>query len=765
MELDILYLDVLEQLNKFEEAEKIYENLMKQDIENINTDLVVRGILIKYNLKKYDEVKELYEKYINFSNNDSLITYYYGLALIKIFGVKEARIIIKDRVLENDEFSFLLLSELNIDNDILREAYLDKLKSIIDKDSYFILYIADIYYRLDKLCDAFNILIQGASSNKVFFKRLISLASKTEINSKENNKILNIYMDNYRDETDNYICEYVYIILVRKKKYISAQALAQKMYEEKRNIYWANNYLEMKFANDELENITELIKILENGNEACYIINAAMGHMKLGSYTLCKELCFKAYSKMKNDEEFVLLKIGSISLELEQFLESKYKKEILDRDIIVCLADESGEFKNYCFSNENMFSCNTKIRGNIELRNLNDDIFIETLGKEKGEKITVDGTEFTIIEKVNKYSYMFREGISYLLEHGETQVKKIIIKEENGKLDIEGLIHEMKGYEEAQKKNMKMYLEGKIPFFLICREREKLPVWLERLSLLDEYGIFAGSMKNTIKKGETIVVSLNGIFMLYYKDLLKSYIEDFNVIVGEELLKELIGRKNLLIKTIMVKTRTMGLIDGKLFMNEESIDSKRKTIKTYEEIIKILENAKKVKISLVQNELIAIGEGIIPIADIECIEIAKEYKATLILEDYVLSSIAYSLNSGMKIDSIANITISMILANNNIKRNMTSLKLLIKERYRFVFSAETLENFIRLFEVSDKWRVKKFKEIINLLIEYDFEKYYAYQLFKIAKKLEKNDLKYIEKVKIINILIREKYLPKCFKLS
>ena len=379
IELDILYLDVLEQSNKFEEAEIIFENIIKNEQE-VNIELIARGILIKYNLEKYNEVKELYEKYIDFSESMSEITYYYGIALIKLVGIDEAKTRISTKILDNNEFNLLLLSELFLEDEDIREKYLTKLKNKISKTSYFNIYIADIYYRLDMLKEAFEILLEGSRVNKIFFKRLLPLASKKDINSRENREVMRIYNECYRKEEDGYICGYIYGMLVEGKRYIQAQNLAQKMYEAKKSLFWANNYLEMKLANEELDDIHDLIRNVQSSNEGRYIINAALGYMKLGSYHLCQELCFKAYSKMKDDEKIILLKIGMIGLEIGQILNEDKKNE-LEREIIVTLGDISGGVKRYCITNENFFFHNSKIQKDIMICGFKDDIFIEVLGK------------------------------------------------------------------------------------------------------------------------------------------------------------------------------------------------------------------------------------------------------------------------------------------------------------------------------------------------------------------------------------------------
>ncbi|MGL5069063.1 MAG: tetratricopeptide repeat protein [Sarcina sp.] len=386
VELDILYIDVLEQLNNSTEAEKIYESLVNQEEKNISIDLVIRGIFIKYNLEKYDEVKRLYEKYIDFTENTSQATYYYGLTLIKTLGAEKAKNIIAKKILCEDEFDFLLLSEVHINEKKTCESYLNKLQLKIDGKNYFNLYIADIYYRLNEFDKAYNVLLEGASINKIFFKRLISLASKTDLNSEENNQIFKIYIERYKTEVDSYIGEYIYMLLVRGKRYIQAQVLARKMYEAKKNIYWTNNYLEMKLVNEELDGIDELIKSVQSSNESKYIINAAMSYMKQGLFELCKEVCFKAYFKIQTNEEFVLLKIGTIGLEIERFAENISGNQQVGSEFILTLGDIGGQVKKYFFTNENILSYNLKILNDIEVCSFSNDIFIEVLDKGKGEK-------------------------------------------------------------------------------------------------------------------------------------------------------------------------------------------------------------------------------------------------------------------------------------------------------------------------------------------------------------------------------------------
>ncbi|HHQ4155588.1 PIN domain-containing protein [Clostridium perfringens] len=756
IELDILYLDVLEQSNKFEEAEIIFENIIKNEQE-VNIELIARGILIKYNLEKYNEVKELYEKYIDFSESMSEITYYYGIALIKLVGIDEAKTRISTKILDNNEFNLLLLSELFLEDEDIREKYLTKLKNKISKTSYFNIYIADIYYRLDMLKEAFEILLEGSRVNKIFFKRLLPLASKKDINSRENREVMRIYNECYRKEEDGYICGYIYGMLVEGKRYIQAQNLAQKMYEAKKSLFWANNYLEMKLANEELDDIHDLIRNVQSSNEGRYIINAALGYMKLGSYHLCQELCFKAYSKMKDDEKIILLKIGMIGLEIGQILNEDKKNE-LEREIIVTLGDISGGVKRYCITNENFFFHNSKIQKDIMICGFKDDIFIEVLGKKKGDKIINCGEEFTIIEKIDKYTYMFRQAIAYLLEQKEFNTKKITIQEENGEINIQALIDEMELLENTQKKAVEMYLKGEIPFFYLCGEREKVPEWVERLSLREEYGVMSGVNNNLIAKGDSITLSLSSIFILYFKGILDYYLQKFNVLVGNNLIKELSNRIDNLTKTLMLKNSTIFLVDGKLSMYEQTLEEKKDIIKMYKKIVECLEKATVVNVNLIENELLLSGEGFIPISDIECIEIAREYKATLILEDYILSKLACSLGTNIKLDSIANVTISMILSGDNIAKNIEVLKLLIKERYRFVFCNETLKRFVCYFELTDKWRIKRFEEIIDLLLEYDFDRFYALQLLEVSHKIIEDNLNDV-KARLIRDSIWRKYLP------
>jgi hypothetical protein len=762
LKINILYMDVLEQLRKFEELENIYEEIMQSiDDDNIVSDLIYRGILIKYHFKKYNEVIKLYEDYIDFDDYIGDCTYFYGKSLIEMNGTVKTKNLLQKKIEGKNNFELLLLAELNLGNKEKANGYLEKILNKIDVNNDINLYISEIYMKMERdIKSAFNILKKGAEVKVSFFRELIRLAASTPVDSEFNKVVVKIFLLNYNDSIDEFINGYFYNLFAEKKETRSGYLIAKKMYNKNEfNEIWVNRFLESKIVRHEYKDIQNLINKIQETKNAHYLINVATGYCHLKMFELCIEWSFRAYYYMNEvNKEFILIRLGQIGLELEQNFNKLEFPLKLDGDFVMVLEDEVGIPQIYCFNKQCIYNSFRK-ESNIHFRSIDDDLYLLLFDKEVGESEFLNEVKLKVIDKIHKYSYMFTKGCEAFF--GISQ--KITISENPNEDGIQPIIDMLELQEFNQNENLKAYLNNKIPFTMLCSSLELVPAYINSLRFSEDKYIYAG--KSYIKSIESkkIILSLRSIFLLYFNNLLEVLVETYDVVIGVELINFLKEQLSNLYKELSKDTKRIGTINGKPFINEETKICKIEEIKSYKEIINILENVEVVKVGLEKNILISLPEKIFLDIDIESIEIGKREDGIILLEDNYFSEIVNQIYPNVECGTIGNLIV--LLSLNNDEKTVKLLKVFIRQKYKYTFVFETLVKFIFRWNISSKKDEQNFESIISLLIIYDFDGYYKKQLKYILYSLKKNHLLYRISLRKINMLenaIKSKLIPSCF---
>ena len=762
LKINILYIDILEQLKKFDLAEEIYDEIMISiDTTDVVSDFIYRGILLKYNLKKYDEVVKLYENYIDYEDKIGDCTYFYGKSLIELYGRVRAKELLKLKLNEENNFNLLLLAELNIHDRRAADKYLKVLSKKVEINNDINLYIADIYRRMDSdVKSAFSILKEGAKNKESFFCELVKLAATTKANSEFNKVVINLFLLNYKESVNEFINEYFYNLFAEKKEVRNTFLIAKKMYNnDTKNKVWINRFLESKIVRKDYNNIELLINEIKETENSHYLINVATGYYHLKMFELCVEWSFRAYYYMNEmNKDFILIRLGQIGLSLQQNFNRLNFNFQPGGDFVIILEDEWKNQKIYCFNRQNIYK-DFKKESNVHFKGVDDDLYLDLFDKEIGDNIILEMGEFKILDKVSKYLYVFKQGIQSLFDISE----KITISEGDNENEIQPFIDMLKSKENSQNEILECYLKGEIPFNVLCSSLEYAPQYIYSMFFGTNRYIYAGefSIENAGKK--KVVLSLRSIFILYFNNLLQVVVENYEIIIGKKIIELLKRVLCDLYSEISKNIKRVGTINGKLFMDKETKESKMKEIQTYKEIINILKGVEVKEIEIENSSLIEFSEVIFSDVEIESIELAKNEQAIICLEDNFLSKILKHVYIDINFATVGNLLVLLSLQKN--EEAIKGIKLFIKEKYKYTFTLTSLIKFIFNWSITSEEDEQTFQSIINLLIIYDDNGYYRNCLKYIINNIESNVLVYQiseRKIRILKKVIKIGLLPSCF---
>ncbi|WP_298126047.1 PIN domain-containing protein [uncultured Clostridium sp.] len=726
-EISILGIDILEKVNKSDEAEKIAEYIL-----NLRKDITIiyRILIIKSRKEKWKEVIDIYN-----SNNgkvddiEGLCRYLYGLALIEIYGTQIAYKIMKYEICENTTLDLLLLARINVDNKEKCEQILDDICNRVDSTDLIRIDICDLYLNINNYKKAYICLKEGAHIKNIFLKKLITISIEKEYNYQD---ILDIYHKRQDLQNNTYINSNIYYIALKLNNYRYAYYISEKIYKAENNSFWINEYIRMKLINEEFEGLESLVKLIDNINQSEYIITAAEVYAYFQDYQRSNELSYRAFYYLDkcNNKIDILNRINAISLKLFN-LESSEKANEKNKDKvklndIVTLKNKDNYILKICL-NEEIYYQKDKCIMDINHIKMNDILWIELMGKSVGDTLKINEVEYKVTNIINKISYMYRIAFQNRIDNSEGDEIKQISIQGNSKEQLN--LDEMKNVLRESNKKVEnvidMYMKQEngigVPVYFIRNDKELLKELLESLMYSKDTGIIAGKSV-VVSRNSKVVLTLVSIIILELNSLLDDFLNFYDVYIGDRVINEIDNIIKILVSKYNKKDISLYLIEDKLVVDEKNKDYKIKRINFYRGILSKLEKATKIEKSIVNSALFIMPEVLVKSFDIQSIEIANELKASLVIDDYFYARLAQSVYNNIDIFNTGGFVATMVCENYN--KYIKLAEKLIVERYQYVFNLETLAHLLLNMKVDTKKSRDKFIKLINKLLENDINGYY-----------------------------------------
>lgn len=719
-EIEVIYGDILEKNGKLLEAEKIYEQLITS---NLDEHIVMRILIVKSDLKKWDEIIHIFNKYKEDLKDENFVCrYIYGQALIKC-GDKETA-----KAIENDskkELSLLLQAKIYIDELEKCKLYLEQIEKCVSENDFILLDVVAIYEELKQYEKACEILYKGSNTQLDMYKKFVEIVIKKKL-EKYYDDTTEIYNNIYKNLKNSFVDESIYYIYVQKQNYRGAYVIAKKLYDYKKSLNWTNEFFRMKVLNNDYDDLENMIKILESSNEPKYLITSAEGYSILNDFQRSKELCYRAFFYLKDKDIEILSRISAIGIKANKNEHEDYNDEIHKRveiDDVVILIEEDGSKLIICLNREMYYQIEKIDLGIYHISN-NNELWFEVLGKNINYRLIYNKKTYVIKDIINKNDYMFRIAFSERVSKGKEPIKQLQILPDDKDLDV--IKEEMRRANESIEKRISFYMKKEakfnIPIYFIINDEIKIRGVINDLLFIKKYEYMAGT-PNRIKSAEKVTLTLVSTIFLAEFGILKDFIKYYDVYVGKQLVDLITKLRNELVNNYNHKEMTLYLLDDKLYRDEKDSNYKREQINFYKNILTELEDTNIVKKSIFDNSrLIDIPEEFLKSCDIESAEIAMDIEGIVFIDDLFTQDVFNGFYQKIKISNTAGFLSSILFK--DYKKYNKILEKLIKGKYKYVFTDDSLVNVIISFQIDKKSDLNKFKNFIRLIIENDIDNYY-----------------------------------------
>ncbi len=761
--LNSVGIDILEKNNKLEKAKELALLAVES---NINELILNKLLRVLYRLGKWEELKDIYSA--NKSNIDDkygFCMYFYGLSLKNLYG-EECTLKILEKELDHENIMhLLLLAHLNEKNLDICNEYLGKICMKVDEDDLILIDVCNIYLQLNDYQRAYKCVLTGSKKNKEFFKKLIEVTLKGKMKCNYYT-LIDIHIKNYSEEINSYIDTNMYYISIESNNYRYAYYIAEKLYEDMGNEQWTNEYIRMKLINDDYDNLDIMVKEIEHINKSEYIVTAAEVYCYLEEYQRADTLCYKAFYFLNesNNQEDILIRINRISLKIVDDVQYYEDNDKVSFDDVIILSHINDIIK-ICLNREKCYQTNEVRMDEINHIKTNNQMWIEIIGKQKGDIIKIGGDEYRINDIVNKKNYMYRKCFTAMIDDAEKSEFKgisINIDSSDEEPNFDEVKKVIKSSNERLQNLINMYIKPSedigipIPIYCIRNEMESVKDIMESLMYSSTEGIVAGN-PTMIEKGEKVVLSFLSAILLEDNNLLDDFLRYYDVYIGSRLIKELDDIIKKLISKFNKEDISLYLINNELIYDKKDEKYKKMRIEYYQNIIKKLNNsAHIIEKNIFSSELLRMSEIVVKSTDIESLEIAKDIKATLFIEDSFNVLLDKVIYSDIHISNTGGF-ISINLCENYEKYICFAEKFL-KAKYRYVLNLKSILYLFIFRSIYNKKNRDKFKYFISLLLKNDIDKYY-YSILKhiclITTFKSKQYVCYKEKIDIIMNAINE----------
>lgn len=737
---------------KYERANEICDLLLGRLVEKEDIILCIESIVnVKLLMKKWDDIIEIYNKYRKNVSENQFIFYAYGISLIELYGEEYSSKIIEKECKTKGVLISLIFAMNNIKIPDKCEMYLNEAVDYVEKHELILLDIIKVYEEIGKYQNAINILEESYKYDIRFFKKYISIVINRNIDGKYRN-ILDIYRNNYSSKCNEYVDSNVYVMCVKNENYRYAYHIASKSFKYKCNSYWRNEYVRMKLLNKEFSNLKELAEELNNESDPEFLITAGEAFLKLGEFDKVEELVYKVAYNLENIDISCAIRIANLLLEssktketeLNSFEERSKKVELND---IVILEDDLGVELRVCLNKEICYRSNMLKFGCLHIDE-KCDLWIDLLGSNVNDTIEYKSREYRIIEIVDKINYIgricFEKRVTDNIENLET------IKIGRDDDDLADLKKKLKEGNDARQRCVDLYMNKdnntgiSISINIISHEILKLEEVIEYL-LLNKDTRFITGIPSIFKKGDNIVLTVLTVIFLDKYDLLDDFIKYYNVYIPSSMISIFEDIINDLIMNFDKNESYLHYIEDKIIFDKKDESYKKIRIKKYKRILEILKKGTITSMDFSESILLDIPEHLLFTADIEALEIAKNKNMIVFVEDKFLYSICSQLfkvpvtNTGGFINSILF---------NDFKRVWSISEKLIKGKYEYFFDYKTLALFVANYRLESKESIKKFENIIGLILENDLDGIYKENLKSVCRQVFYLRLYTVMKVKV-----------------
>ena len=747
IEFSILKINIFNINYEYEKANEICEILLEESIEKEDIILCIESIVnTKLLMKKWDDIVEIYNKYKKYVSENQFVFYAFGISLIELYGEEYSSRIMERECKTKGVLISLLFAKNNINMPNKCEQYLNEAVEYVEEHELILLDIIQVYEKIGKYQEIINILEKSYEYDIRFLKKYISIVISKNIDEKYSN-ILEVYKKNYSNQYNEYVNSNMYVMCIKNENYRYAYHIASKSFKYKGNSYWKNEYVRMKLLNKEFSNLKELAEDLNRESNLEYLITAGEALLKLGELDRVEELAYKiVYNLESLDIDFairianLLLKISKCKdSELNNYEERSKKVELND---IVILEDEFGEELKVCLNKEICYRSNLFKFGCLHIDEKSD-LWIDLLGSNVDDKIEHKSKEYKIIEVVDKINYIGRICFKKRMTENIENLEAIKIGEGD---DLTDLKKKLKEGNDAGQKCLDLYMnkDNAIPINIITNEILKLEEVIEYLLFNKETRLITGIPSKTNKSDSVVLTVVTVIFLDKY-DLLEQFIEYYNVYIPSSMISIFEDIINDLIMNFDKNESYLHYIEDKIILDKKDENYKKARIKKYKRILESLKKGTIISMDFSGSVLLDIQERLLFTADIEALEIAKDKKMIVFVEDRFLYSICSQLykvpvtNTGSFINSILF---------NDFKRVWSIAEKLIKGKYEYFFDYETLALFVLNYKLESKESIKKFESLISLILENDLEGAYKENLKNVCKQVFYLRLYPVMKVKV-----------------
>ena len=735
----ILKINILNLNYKYEDANIICNSLLE---ENKDIEKCIGCILeIKLLLEKWDEIINIFNRYIKLVKNNEFCFYVYGIALLNCYEEKNAlKIIDKDCDIKGPLIS-ILYAKANISDRCKYLYYLNEALEQVKENRLILFDIVKMYENIEEYEKVVDILEKNYKYDIRFFKKYISIVISRNLRDKYKN-ILDIYKEHYSDANNEYIDSNIYSIYLEEKKYRNAYYISYKLFKYKGNIYWTNEYLRMKLANKEISELKELADILYNRNEPEYLMTAGEAYLKLGDFEKVESIAYKVSYDIDDIDIQFSIRISNLLLETSKCKDEEvdnYNQEDSNKennkvklDDVVIIQNKSRQILTVCLNKECFYRTNSIKFGCLHIDETHD-LWIELLGAKINDEIEYKSETYNIKEVINKIDYVAQRCFNKRMNENIEKFETITFNPESN--DLTEIKHKLKEQNDAKQKCVDLYMNREngigMPINVISNDIKKINQVIGYL-LENKATRFITGMPMDIEANSKVVLTVVSVLFLNKYKLLEKFIEYYEVYIPSSM----IGIIDEIIKDYTInfdkKETYIHLIEDKIYLDDKDKKYKKLRIREYKNILLLLNKCKVIEKNISKSEFLDIPEQLLFTPDIEAIEIAKENNFIVFNEDRC-TSILYSQIYGLKVSNIGGF-INKILFN-DFKSNWVIIEELMKGKYEYLFDYKTLVSLIVNFKIDNRDNIKKFRNIIKLILENDIDSFYRDNLENICKQI------------------------------
>ncbi len=731
----ILSINILNLNYKYEEADIICNTLLE---ENEDIKRCIGCILeIKLFLEKWDEIINIFNKHREVVKDDEFCFYVYGVALINYYGEEYALKVIDKECNISSSLINILYAKANISNRGKYLYYLNEAVQQVKENKLLLLDIVKMYEYIEEYKHVVDILEKNFKYDIRFFKKYISVVISKNLEDKYEN-ILDMYKEHYSDINNEYIDSNIYGIYLEEKKYRNAYYIAYKLFKYKGNIYWTNEYLRMKLANKEISGLKELADVLYNESKSEYLITAGEAYLKLGDFEKVESIVYKVSYDIDDIDIQFSIRISNLLLETSKCKDEEidnYKKEDNNKvklDDVVIIQNKLGKRLIVCLNKESFYRTNNIKFGCLHIDEKHD-LWIELLGTNLNEEIEYNSETYKIIEIINKIKYVAQRCFNKRINENIEKLETITFNPESN--DLTELKLKLKEQNDAQQKCVDLYMNRKngigMPINIISNDVRKINRVIEYLLANKETRFITGIPMDIEPNSKVVLTVVSMLFLNKYK-LLEKFIKFYDVYIPSSM----IGMVDEIIKDYIINfdkhESYIHLIEDRIFLDKKDEKYKKSRIREYKKILSLLNQCTVKEKNISKSKFLDIPERLIFTADIEAIEIAKENGFIVFNEDRC-TSILYSQIYRLNVSNIGGFINKILFY--DFKNNWAIVEELIKGKYEYLFNYNTLASFIINFKIDNRDNIKKFKNIINLILENDMDNFYRDNLEHICKQI------------------------------